>query len=90
MKSWRLGARAEYRFDATPISLFGDVSHRWTDVKPDIISATYKEHETRAMVGIKLNFGSKTLFERDRSGASLDPIKPMNLIFGGFSSPNPT
>ena len=77
VSSWRVGGRAEYRFAATPISAFGDLSYRSSEVS---YNSTYKENETRALVGLKLNFGSKTLFERDRSGASLDPIDAMRVV----------
>ena len=38
------------------------------------------------MVGVKLNFGSKTLLERDRTGASLETVKPLNDSFNGSLS----
>ncbi len=80
--AWRVGARTEYRLDASPISVYGDLSHAWNNVSFD---GSYKENETRAMAGIKLNFGTSTLFERDRSGASLEPIRPSRLIgLGGL------
>ncbi len=77
LSSWRLGGRAEYRFAATPVSAFGDFSYRSSEVSN---YNNAKENETRALVGLKLNFGSKTLFERDRSGASLDPIDAVRVV----------
>ena len=77
--SWRVGIRPEYRLEASPLSVFADLSHRRSELSganaPD-----YTETETRGMIGLKVNFGAKTLFERDRSGASLDPIKPHQMV----------
>jgi hypothetical protein len=66
----------DYRFDNTPYSVFASADYR--DGKFDNNGG--KDHETRVMVGGKLNFGSKTLFERDRSGASLDPIRSLQAV----------
>ena len=44
------------------------------------------DHDLRLMVGVKLNFGSKTLLERDRTGASLETVKPLNDSFNGSLS----
>lgn len=57
-----LGLNAEYQFSALPISLFGGYSHGEVD---DI------DAEADALtVGVRYNFGG-SLFERNRSGASL-------------------
>ena len=47
----------------------------------------YKNSEVRFMVGVKLNFGSTTLLQRDRSGASLDPVRNGNFGFEGYYQP---
>jgi hypothetical protein len=73
--SWRVGALAEYRFDASPVSVFGLVHFRKSQLSGSIASG-FKEAETRALVGVKLNFAS----QRRRSGSALDPMQPLRLI----------
>ncbi|MDB5596188.1 MAG: hypothetical protein JWM36_3149 [Hyphomicrobiales bacterium] len=75
-KGWLVGAQTDYRFDNTPYSVFATADYR--DGK--FSNNGGKDHETRVMLGGKLNFGSKTLFERDRSGASLDPIRSLQAV----------
>lgn len=80
-KAWLVGGKSEYRFASSPFSLFADVDYREGKFSDSVIS--YKEHSFRGLVGVKLNFGPKTLFDRDRSGASLDPVRsltPQNLL----------
>ena len=74
--SWLVGLRGEYRFDQSPISAFADIDYR----SGEFNTAGSKEHETRAMLGLKYNFGSKTLLDRDRNGASLDPVRSLKAI----------
>lgn len=73
--AWKIGAKTEYRFDASPISVFAEVDYRDGRIKSAGLEV--KEKETRAMVGAKWNFGSQTLFQRDRNGASLDPMQSL-------------
>ncbi|MDB5651853.1 MAG: hypothetical protein JWL62_3373 [Hyphomicrobiales bacterium] len=79
-KGWLVGAQTDYRFANTHYSVFASVDYR--DGKFNNNGG--KDHETRAMIGAKLNFGSKTLFERDRSGASLDPIRSLQAVIPSF------
>lgn len=74
--AWLAGAKIENRFTGTPFSVFAEADYRGGDYN---ISAA-KEHETRAVVGMKINFGSSSLIERDRAGASLDPIRSLKAI----------
>lgn len=58
-----LGVSGEYQFSAMPISLFAGYSHGEVDdfdVEADAFT-----------LGVRYNFGSGSLFERNRSGASL-------------------
>ena len=73
--AWKIGARTEYRFTASPISVFAEVDYR--DGRFKVAGIEMKEKETRAMIGAKWNFGSQTLFQRDRNGASLDPMQSL-------------
>lgn len=72
--SWLAGASAEYRLGK--FSFTADVDQRWVNLNTNYgYSTDYRDF--RAMVGVKVNFGSKTLVERNRSGASLDPVRAL-------------
>ncbi len=81
--AWMVGAKGEYRFDKSPVSAFVDVDYR----KGEFNTGGSKESETRGMLGLKYSFGSTTLIERDRNGASLDPIRSLKAILpiGGLA-----
>lgn len=72
VKQWRLGLGTERRLSSVPVSLFANLNYG--EGKANVFEDV-KLHDTRFMVGIKINFGSGTLLERNRSGASLDPFK---------------
>ncbi len=74
--AWLAGGKVEHRLSASPLSLFAEADYR----SGQFNIGDLKEHETRAVVGVKVNFGSNTLIERDRSGASLDPIRSLKAI----------
>lgn len=69
LKQWRVGMNTEHRLTSMPVSLFANVGYGESKLYGD------KLHDTRMMVGIKFNFGSKTLQQRDHSGASLNPFE---------------
>ncbi len=71
---WTLGLHTEYRIDNTPFSLTLSYDYTNTDFEFDGDGADLDE--SRIMAGIKLNLGTQTLLERDRAGASLDPVRP--------------
>jgi len=82
--TWLIGAKAEYRLPDSKFSLFADADYRDIKFRNSYIDSDYywreeqyKYSDFRAMVGVKINFGSSTLLERDRSGASLDPVRPL-------------
>jgi hypothetical protein len=64
------GASAEYRLTDSPISLFA--KYDFYSASLDADDATRTDH--RFLVGAKFNFGTGTLIERDRAGASLKPV----------------
>lgn len=73
--NWSVGLRSDYRFAATPVSIFGELTYGENTFKvTGIGSASITEKDTRAMVGIQYNLGTRTLQERDRAGGSLDPF----------------
>ena len=77
---WLAGGKIEQRYHATPVSVFAEADYR----SGEFNFAGGKDHETRALVGVKLNFGSNTLIERDRAGASLDPIRSLKAVVPFF------
>lgn len=82
----------EYRLSSFPVSIYGDYNHNKFNFDincvdcGDITNPKYKSDTI--MAGLKYNFGSDSLKSRDRSGASLDPIKTkgfsefLGTIFG--------
>lgn len=60
--AWSLGAGAEYQFTTTPISVGLDYAHTETD-NTNISADSFK-------VSLRYNFGSGSLLDRDRHGAS--------------------
>jgi hypothetical protein len=75
LEQWRLGVSTERRLASVPVSLFGKFGYG--ESKADVA----KLHDTRMMVGIKFHFGSRTLQQRDDSGASLDPFEGNSIPF---------
>lgn len=93
-----IGANAEYRLAGSRVSVLGDVDYRAIKLKSraDYGAGDYEfgrqtAGDLRLMVGVKLNFGAGSLFERDRSGASLDPVRSLGqhvaAFGGGMSGP---
>lgn len=73
------GIGAEYRLSGTPMSLFAkyDFRHYSSDLSPDALD------DHRVLVGVKVNFGTDTMLERDRNGATLKPFD-LNLPLYGI------
>lgn len=69
--NYNFGGGVEYRFDDSPLSLFAKADAIWADGTFDNTSTDF-----RILVGIKGSFGTDTLFDRDRNGASLKPVLP--------------
>lgn len=92
VKSWSLGGKAEYRLPSSRVSLTADVDYSDASARSSLRYSTNAQYgwgnysDVRAMIGVKLNFGTTTLQERDRSGASLDPLRSgMQLGYYGVS-----
>jgi hypothetical protein len=86
-----IGANAEYRLAGSRVSVLGDVDYRAIKLKSrvDYGAGDYEfsrqtAGDLRLMVGVKLNFGAGSLFERDRSGASLDPVRSLGQHAAAF------
>jgi len=86
-KTWMIGGKMERRLANSRLSFLVDADYRILDSRLHRIyiadtfsteqSIKGKSGDLRFTIGLKLNFGSGTLFSRDRSGASLDPIRPL-------------
>ncbi len=82
IKSNGIGLATEYRFSDSPFSVFA----RYDYLDSSANSTSFKNN--RAMLGVKFNFGKESLKQRDRSGASLNPVPADNSIMAianGFS-----
>jgi len=91
-KASDFGAKAEYRLPGSRVSMFATVDYTDQSYGNDYRSGTYfsinhnEGSNVRALFGFKLNFGSSTLYQRDRSGASLDPFP--SPAFGAWNYEN--
>lgn len=65
------GAEATYRFDNSPVSVFGRYQFDHLTSSGGGGADIHKY-----VAGAKLSFGSKTLFEEDRHGATMDTARP--------------
>ena len=76
--AYYLGASIEYRFEDSPISAFAgyDFAHTELEGGHNLVD------EHRFLIGVKLNHGTDTLLDRDRTGISLKPVKPVRLLYG--------
>ena len=90
---WDIGGKAEYRLHNSRFSLFAQVDYRDQDSRNNYVYYTsyYSMNEQqssnlRAMAGIKVNFGATSLFDRDRSGAALDPVRTPSQNMYNFES----
>lgn len=74
---YKAGLGAEYRLDAQPLSVFAqyDFTH-YTESD----GSAYTANDNRILVGVKWNFGTDTLEDRDHTGASLKPFNFDPLI----------
>ena len=76
--AWALGLGTEYRPSDSPFSFFASV--QWGANKTSNAGYYYTFDTTKVLAGLKLNLGTKTLIERDRNGASLDPLPATHTL----------
>ncbi len=63
--------QADYRFDNSPISVFG--RYQFENLSVSGTSFTFDSH--KLSVGLRLAFGTGTLLDEDRSGATMDTFR---------------
>lgn len=86
--TWSVALRTEYRMTDMPLSLFAELSYAKTDYDfGGVGPSNVEQDETKIMVGFKYNFGSRSLLERDRAGASFDPLEVRSTNIGSFTVP---
>ena len=73
--SWRVGGLAEYRLQASAVSVFLAAHHRRSDLS-GALARGLKEAETRGLVGRRVRFGSADF----PPSPGLDPIQPLRLV----------
>jgi hypothetical protein len=71
-----VGIDGEYRLDASPVSFTASLNYT-ADRYDNGPGGIFTENALRALVGLKVDFGSGTLEDQDRTGASLKPIPPV-------------
>ncbi len=77
--TWSMGLGAEWQLESAPISIYGGYQRFDIDSAPDSTDAFG--------IGARWNFGGQTLFERNRSGASLN--RPRGFIERLVGGANP-
>lgn len=71
-----VGIGGEYRLDQSPVSFTASLNYTAFELDNGP-GNVFTEHGVRALVGLKVDFGSATLEDQDRTGASLKPILPI-------------
>jgi hypothetical protein len=74
-----VAAQADYRFNNSPVSLFG--RYQFDHMYLAGTSNSFDTHKFSA--GLRLSFGSGTLLDEDRSGATMDTYRPNLSMFPG-------
>ena len=93
-QTWLWQAKAEYRFDASPFSLFAKYQGSETKYNQfafDGETSDLKVTDHRFLVGLRVYMGEGSLLSNDRKGSTLDIIDPLGaptgiLMFGGAGS----
>jgi len=67
--------QAMYRFSGTPFSVFG----RYQFDRVSVSGVDFSENIHKYVVGVRASFGSDTLIDEDRNGATMDTYRP-NII----------
>jgi hypothetical protein len=68
--------QAMYRFSGTPFSVFG----RYQFDRVSISGIDISENIHKYVIGVRASFGSKTLLDEDRNGATMDTNRPNFIL----------
>jgi opacity protein-like surface antigen len=79
LSTFAAAAQVTYRFSGTPWSVFGryQFEHVTQEVGPISLDANIH----KVMVGLRLNFGTGTLLDEDRNGATMDTVRPSAILY---------
>lgn len=66
-----LAAQSDYRFDNSPVSVFG----RYQFEHFYLSNSSFAFDSHKLLVGLRLSFGSGTLLDEDRAGATMDTFR---------------
>jgi hypothetical protein len=82
---WKAVAKAEWRPDTMPFSIFGKYEYNETRYDENLIRFTAGQRisENRVTAGVRLYLGPNSLIANDRTGATLDILDPL----GASTSP---
>ena len=83
--TYNIGTKAEYKFPRSNFSLFSNIDYLNDSILYEGYLLNY-QNNLGVMIGIKYNLDDRSLFERDRNGASLNAIKNVRPI---LSNPIP-
>ncbi|AGB45598.1 hypothetical protein Mesau_03227 [Mesorhizobium australicum WSM2073] len=68
--------QAMYRFDETPWAVFG----RYEFERRKFETSTQDTRANKVVIGLRASFGSDTLFDEDRNGATMDTYRAASVI----------
>ena len=89
-KTWLWQAKAEYRFDTTPFSVFAKYQGsetKYGQLAFDGDTSDAKVTDHRFLVGLRLYMGEGSLLSNDRKGSTLDIIDPLGAPTGFLMFP---
>ena len=72
----------EYRFQNTPLSVFAQYDSLHQNYSSDV--GSFNSKSNKFLVGVKMNLGKETLRQRDRDGATLNPVPVDNSILSSL------
>ena len=79
VKTFSAAAQVTYRFAGTPWSVFGRYQFEHATENFGPLSSKADIH--KFVVGLRLNFGTGTLIDEDRNGATMDTVRPSAILY---------
>ncbi|MBL8576075.1 MAG: hypothetical protein JNK47_02520 [Mesorhizobium sp.] len=80
VNTWQFAAQATYRFEESPISVFGRYQFESRDQEgEDIFGAPLPDFH-RFLVGIRYSFGSGSLLDEERNGPAMDTLQRTSVL----------
>jgi hypothetical protein len=79
VNTFSAAAQVMYRFSGTPWSVFG--RYQFEHVSEDSPFGDVHGNINKVIVGLRLNFGTGTLLDEDRNGATMDTVRPSAILY---------